>query len=127
MMDTVVTGTVLSIKDITNFNTFYVRWHNWVKRPLASSYFSVCLSIRNNLTLNGQILMKLVFEYSSEICRQNKASLKSDNNNGYLTCKTDLHISLSSSQNQKCTSQIMYTKSKPIFYVQYFFRKSCHL
>jgi len=41
--------------------------------------------------------------------------------------KTNLHISLNSSQNEKCFRQIMYRKSKHIFYVQYFFRKSCRL
>ena len=95
------------------------------------SLYHVCLSAHmeqfvSHWTDFHEILYLSVFRKRVEDIQ---VSLKSDKNNGYFTRRsTDIfdHISLISSQNEKCFRQKLQTKSKHILCsVNFFLRKWC--
>ena len=96
-------------------------------RKAASSFvISVCSSVYphgTTLAPTGRIFVKC-FCISLKFIEKIKFSLKSDKNNGYFTRRLIYiydHISLTSSQNEKCFRQNLQRKSKHIMHDHFFF------
>jgi len=97
---------------------------------------SVCQSASNNSVPTGRIFMKfdiswnLIFASFSKSVQKIQVPLKSVKNSGYFIWRPMFlfdHISLNSSQNEKCFRHNLYRKSKNTLCQIILFTKSCLL
>jgi len=97
---------------------FWARSQNWEKRLLAFVRLSEWSNSAPHWTDFHRIWYLSINRKSVDTI---PVSLQSANNNRYFTCRPIYifyHISLSSSQNEKCFRQKLYRKSKHTFCVQ---------
>jgi len=91
---------------------------------------SVCLSVRPHGTIRlplDRFLLNLKFQNFRTYVEKIQDSLKTDKNNGYFTWRPRhifYHISLTSSQNEKCFRQNVSRKSEHTFDIQWRFSEN---